>query len=318
MKWIVVLCLAFAIRTCGQTQEKVVELPPLEAQMTPTTESKLPNTLPSVVIESWHYDTVQKTLTLHLANRSPKDVTAFSISIAEKYADGSTDYADGRPNSILDHEMMQDMLGAVIQRQLMKADGRVGHGVVWAGAVAGWPRTKEPPVRYQDIVAANEGNGTFAAGTTHDYVMGGGKDIADIEAVVDVVAYADGTADVQNDRAFNNLMALRKGQLMAMQKMTEVAKNVLADPMASSPIAEALRELTPFVSDAPQNRPPEDPELQKARSLSTDVRFLQAVQKSQMWLQMKMTEREWLTQYVERQEKVIALTAPHCALVLNK
>src|SRR4029077_13417500 len=83
----------------------------------------------------------------------------------------------------------------------------------------------------------SRGRSVFAAGTTRDYAIpdGGQKVVASIEAVVDVVAYADGTADVlNNERAFQNLVAVRKGPLMAMEKTTEVIKHVLADPMVSS------------------------------------------------------------------------------------
>src|SRR5260370_16626728 len=98
---------------------------------------------------------------------------------------------------------------------------------------------------------------TFAAGTTHDYVMyGEEKDIADIQAVVDVVAYADGSADVlDNDPAFRNVVAERKGRLLAMEKVNEVAKRVLSDPMVSDPISAALNELLPFTESLKNQRP---------------------------------------------------------------
>jgi hypothetical protein len=52
--------------------------------------------------------------------------------------------------------------------------------------------------------------------------------------------------------------------------------------------------------------------------LQMDVTGLQMVQRSAIWTRMNMTEREWLTQYVERQEKRIALMKPHCELVTAK
>jgi hypothetical protein len=80
-----------------------------QAFQTPTTENKL-----GVVIESWRYDPSLKALILHLVNRSNKDATAFNISIVEKYADGSASYLDGRPSDIHDHQLMEDMLGSMI------------------------------------------------------------------------------------------------------------------------------------------------------------------------------------------------------------
>jgi len=127
-----------------------------------------------VVIESWYYDPVQKAVILHLVNQSHKDVTAFNISILEKYADGSTSYLDGTPSNIHDHQLMEDMVGLLINIQLGASPG--------------------------------SGKGTFVAGTSRDYPDFVGKDVSGIDAVVDVVAYADGSADVRdNDRAFRNL-----------------------------------------------------------------------------------------------------------------
>jgi hypothetical protein len=278
--WMLCAVLAFALRTSGQTPSTTYDTGIGHGNpVIPTVQSELPNSLPGVVIESWHYDRQQKTLTLHLVNRSKKDVTAFNISIAERYADGSTDYVDGRPNDIHDHQIMEDMLNLLI----------------------------------------NAGQGkAFAAGTTHDYVMGEVKDISDVEAVVDVVAYADGTADVlNNERAFRNLMAERKGPLLAMEKVNDVIKRALADPMVSDPVSAALNELLPFAEslDAKtKNGSPEDPEVSEARSLQGDIRSLAQMQQEKM---TGTAEREWLTRYVEYQEKRIALLSPHANLPAN-
>lgn len=72
----------------------------------------VPAALPQVrgaVVQTWHYDPQQKAVVLRLVNGSNKDVTAYSISITVKYADGSTDYTDGRPNSPGGY--MEDLLG---------------------------------------------------------------------------------------------------------------------------------------------------------------------------------------------------------------
>jgi hypothetical protein len=306
MKKLLMLCavLAFAVRASGQTTTYDTGIGHA-TPMIPTEQSKLPDTLVGVVIESWHYDLVQKTVTLHLVNHSPKTVTAFNISMSEKYADGSTNpsYAEGIPHNLHDSQRMEDELNLLIQSQ----DGRRGHGVIVmrAGPVVKG-RIPGPPTS------------VFATGTARDYVIPVQKEVADIEAVVDVVAYADGTADVQNDRAFKNLVAERKGPLLAMQKVVEVIKGVLADPMVSSPIAEVLRALKPIADAAQTNRPPEDPAFFEAMHLRNEVKILETTQHSQMLSTMKMTEREWLTHIVEEQEKRIAVLAPHADLVRNQ
>src|SRR6267142_7174625 len=280
---VVVLCLAFTIRTSGQTPSTYTDHPNGDISLHPTEQSKLPTKLPGVVIEGWHYDPAQKAVILHLVNQSHKDVTAFNISILEKYADGSTSYLDGTPSDIHDHQMMEDMLGPTINAQM----GVVSHG---------------------------SGNGTFAAGTSRDYPDLVGKDVSGIDAVVDVVAYADGTAQVQNnDRAFQNLVAERKGRLLAMEKVNDGVRRALADPMVSDPVNAALNELLPFAESLgakTKNRSPEVAENNVARNLQGDVQNLQGMREKN-----GSTQRESLVGYVEYNGKLIVLMKPHCELM---
>jgi len=288
MKWIVaVLFLAFTIRrTSAQAPTTYVDHPNGDTSLLPTEQSKLADSLLGVVIESWRYDPAQKAVILHLVNQSHKDVTAFNISILEKYADGSTSYLDGTPSDIHDHQLMEDMLGLVINTQLGVSPG--------------------------------SGKGTFAAGTGRDYPDLVGKDVSGIDAIVDVVAYADGSADVRdNDRAFRNLTAERKGSLLAMEKVTEVVKRVLADPMVSDPVSAALNELLPFAESLEaktKNRSPEVAENNVARNLQGDIRNLQGMREKKSGT----AQRESLARYVEYHEKLIALMKPHCELVIAK
>jgi len=192
-----VLCAAFAIRTCGQAPVQTVP-----------------------VVVTWDYEAQHKMLTLHLVNNTGKDITAYNISIAERYADGSTNYADGRPNDIHDHQHMRDLLNVMINVQYAKWD---------------W-----------NAFGGKYGNGTFPAGARRDQAIQESKDISDVDAVVDMVAYADATADVQNEQAFRQLLAVRKGQLRAMEKADEITKRVLADLKVDSPISAVLAELITF------------------------------------------------------------------------
>jgi hypothetical protein len=301
------LCLAFTIRTFGQQTTTYTTDQGGTNTLLPTVQSKLSDSLLGVVIENWHYDPAQKAVILHLVNRSNKDVTAFNISITEKYADGSTSYLDGRPSDIHDHQMMEDMLGSMINIQM----GVVSHG---SGTLAAGTANN---VRAMRVVrqGTESSNGTFAAGTSRDYVDYVGKDVSNIDAVVDVVAYADGTADVlNNDRAFRNLVAERKGRFLAMEKVNEVIKRALADPMVSDPVSAALNELLPFAESLnakTKNGSPEVAENNVARNLQGDIQNLQRMQQEKTGA----TLGESLARYVEYYEKLIALTKPHCELV---
>jgi len=160
---------------------------------------------------------------------------------------------------------------------------------------------------------------TVAAGTSRDQIDFVTKDVSDIDAIVDVVAYADGTAQVvDNDRAFRNLVAERKGPVLAMEKMIEVVKGVLADPMVTSPFDAALRQLIPLAESANvKNGSPEDPEHEAGVHLRMAVQDFQSMQRP-LWSRITMTEREWLTQYVQSQEKRIELMKRHCELAVEK
>ena len=209
----------------------------------------------------------------------------------------------------LDHgqpgEKMEEMLGAIVF-QLGKGEER--HGMAGAGVLVNGQRA---PGTVDVERMRREYGKVFATGTTRDQVILEAKDISDVEAVVDMVVYSDATADVQNERAFKQLMAMRKGQLLAMEKVNEVVKHVLADPTVDSPISAALTELTPL-ADVPQrkNRSPEDTEFSEAIHLQSTVKNFQNMQR---W-RMNMPEREYLAQYLEGQEKRVALMSPHCEI----
>jgi len=86
---------------------------------------------------------------------------------------------------------------------------------------------------------------------------------------------------------FGYLMAERKGRLLAMERVNEVIKRVLADPMVSDPISAALNELLPLAEslDAKtKNRSPEDPESNVARNLQGDIRSLEQMQQSKNYM----------------------------------
>jgi hypothetical protein len=125
VKWIAaVLCiLSFTIRTSGQTPSTYNYHTGHGTPSIPTTQGK-PNSSPAVAID-WSYDAQQKMLTLHIVNNSNKDITAYSISISQKYADGSTDNVDGSPSA---SESMEDMLGAVILAKEEEGMQRDGNG----------------------------------------------------------------------------------------------------------------------------------------------------------------------------------------------
>jgi hypothetical protein len=225
-----------------------------------------------LVIQSWKYDPETKHLALKLVNLSGKSIIAYNISDS----DGSTDLY-GRPKSPGAH--LEDSLGVLINAQMSG---------------------KELPT--------DRPNGPLAGGATRSLILGA-KDIS-VKAVVDLVVYADATAEVLNEHAFSQIVAMRKGHLIAMQRVSKVIKQVLADPTTTNPGAAAVEGLRQELVESEKHNNPEVSEGNQTVALQSAVADLERSQ----WKYLRVAERDYLKQYVENMDKRITLTAPHCQL----
>lgn len=155
-----------------------------------------------VVIQTWHYDPATGFATIRLNNVSGRDITAFNLSLVEKFADGTS---------------------------LSTDDG--------TDFLQGMEAIKENPE-----LGLSGRNGSFQAGTSYDLRLGGPGTpaITNVIAVVTVVAYADNTADVQDQRAFARIGARRTGKALALQKINDTLNQAL---VTSNPKQTALTEL---------------------------------------------------------------------------
>jgi len=215
--------LLFASTACPQKlgQQTYVTHPDGNAVLIPTSHSELPQL--SGIRISWHYDSTKKLAMLRLDNVSGKNINAYNISIRFKFTDGSTDpfCADGRPCLPSEHMDVLPLVGI---------DGMESPGFV-------------------------------AETSRDDFLYQGDKEASDVEAVPDMIIYTDDTAEVKNERAFKRIIAVRKGELMAMQKVSEVIKQVLADPTVESPMNATKTELTRIIlAGAGKQHTPEEPE----------------------------------------------------------
>ena len=188
-------------------------------------------------------------------------------------SDGSEDYL-GRPNPPGEH--LEDSLGWLIIEQM----------------------TGEKPPKDQP-------NGPIAAGATRS-VIPGAKDIAS----VDLVVYADATAEVLNDRTFKQLVAMRKGSLMAMQKVSEALHRVLEDATIINPNAAAVEQLKRQLVEAKKLNNPEVAEGNRAVALQSAIADLERYQQPHFFSKTG-TERDHLKEYVKDLDKRIALILPH-------
>ncbi len=275
------LCIAFAIRTSGQTTTTYETdigggIPPI-----PTVHSEIPNTLPALVITSDYY-AQPKVLVLHALNNSGKDITGYTIIIRHKKADGTLD-ENGRSES------MEDMLGLLIASQMAKDPGA------------------SESIRQQNSASAilPKGYGIFLAGETRDKTLTGIDSASDVDAIAGAVFYTDGTYDERDKDAFKRALANRQGALKEMKEADELIRNALADPTNDHPVAGVLTELNKRRVEA----------MDKADHtfFPMDHSTLQYIQRPQKGT----TERERLTQYVEEQEKRVELMTPHCHLEIT-
>jgi hypothetical protein len=248
----------------------------------PTDRVELADSLQGAVVTTWKYDPDSKNVTLKIQNISGKDITAYSVSITTTYADGSTDaLPDGHASS----EQLDEELSSLIYLELAK----------------GTP----------DGERMRDGNHIFVTGSIRYDVLPQTKDVSNVKAVVDVVIYADCTADVQNERAFHQIMAIRKAQLLGMERVNEVMKQVL-DTGIEDPIRAVIEELTRLdIAEAGEPQDPENPyQDTELRNAISNLRNAQQESKA-----MKRTEREYLQKLVEDNNARIALILPHTQII---
>jgi len=221
------------------------------------------------VVQTWRYDEATRQVVMRVVNTSGKDITAFNISITMKRPDGSADFS----------EVTEDFL------PLMAS------------------------VQESSDLQQKYGNGTFAAGTNRDETIPQVKGVTDVVAILDVVAYSDSTADVQNERAFNHLVVRRKGKLLAMQKANEVIQQVLADPKVANPSVAVATELTRLADVSHGlNR-----SLQEGQVVPQEIDLRTAaanLRNARVTASRKgMTERGYLETYVAESQNRLAITS---------
>lgn len=71
--------------------------------------------------------------------------------------------------------------------------------------------------------------------------------------VVDVVIYADGTAQVQNQDRFKDIMDERTAGFRTLEKVDDAIEKVLADPSAEHPTANVVARLKAVLDDDQKN-----------------------------------------------------------------
>jgi hypothetical protein len=227
------------------------------------------------VVQSWQYDPQANAVTVRIANISGKDITAFNMSVTETFAD----------HSVSTHELLDDMLSAMLFVQQIK----------------GTPD--------EDRIRKQLGNGTLAAYQSRDQVFNyaKGKVVTDFQATIDVVAYADGTAEATNAPALERLREHRSADVRSHQKANQILKEVLADSTIQNPTDEAVARLQRFLSAQPQSN--NDIESGTIEAIVRDVKSAPRVAAAR-----HVSEAEYLKQYAAEKDQHISMLSKHAQL----
>jgi hypothetical protein len=274
------LTLTYSAASRGHTSTNTAAVPEQSSQ---ASAQKIPVAL------IWNYYPQPKTLVLHLTNISSKDITEFSVA-------GKKTYTDGRREDL---QHIYTMLSRLVEIQTAKDQALIER------------RDRE------------SGNGIFLAGTTRDIVFpepANTKDISNVDAVVDVVFYTDGTFDEQNRDTLKGMLAGRQRQLLIDKEVIQAIDNALANKADNHPGVAALAELTKIAVEQTvkyssyQEGAQYDPEKGQQYFLQMSIGNLQSNLQQE---QKATTEREKLADYREYLIRVVEVLTPQCHLEIT-
>jgi hypothetical protein len=157
-----------------------------------------------------------------------------------------------------------------------------------------------------------QGKGGLAPGATVDQEFTG--QTGRVQATVDLVAYADGTADVLNEQALKDLVANRKARVRALQKVNELLNDALANPKEQHPSATVAAQLKSLVEAIKRQKSGEGGAAFYASELQAATQNIANVLGSP-----RLTEPEFegnrLRGLIKTHEDRISLMLPHTELV---
>ncbi len=225
------------------------------------------------VVQTWHYDPLTNLVTATIANTSNKDITAFNIAIKETYADGH----------VHSHELLEEYAGRIVFVQESK----------------GTP--DEADIRKQF------GDGLFHPGESRNEIIGVQPGLQNFEAVVDVIAYADQTAEATNNDALQRLLEERNASAASTRMANEIIQTALADSNDADPAATATKAIQDRITVwKAQKHTTVDFQPGVADGVVEELRAISS--------HPSTDKRNALTQYLTKSEKRLATFSPHAQL----
>jgi hypothetical protein len=221
-------------------------------------------------VQTWHLDPQTNMVTVQIVNNSHKEITAYNIAIKETYADGHVNK----------HELLCEYMGRIALIQ--EVQGTVD----------------EADIRKQF------GDGLLHPGEIRDELIAVQAGLRDFQSVVDVVAYADQTAEATNNDGLQRLLAGRKAGLASTQMSNDIIRGALADPNDTDPATTAATKIQAQIT------------LWKAQQhTAVDPGVLQGVVAELKAMSAHRTNtRDALQQFVVRREAQVATLSPHAEL----
>jgi len=155
------------------------------------------------------------------------------------------------------------------------------------------------------------GSGAFAAGSVFTVdVPVGEQQVQSASALVDVVVYADDSADVLNESVFEYIASARKGRVVGLQKANELLQAALADPDDPHPSITVAAKLKALAKQY-ETSPPKGYEDAGLGLLDAATNISNAP-KSPTGRRDK--EDAYLQALIKRHQEHIALMLPHAQL----
>ena len=229
------------------------------------------------VVQTWHYDPATNIVTLKIVNTSHKDITAFNIAITETYAGGRVEH----------HEMLEELMGKIIASKEFQGD------------------TSRGAETFRKLY----GDGAFHPGEVRDEKLGVQPGLEDYQAVIDVVAYMDATADANNNDALGRIIGGRQATVASEKISIDAIETALADTNDTTPAMTAAKKIQDRATVW---------KAQQHTKLDLDAGGLESMASALKSVSANSVDKQGaLKQILSREESRMSVLSVHAALTKN-
>jgi hypothetical protein len=127
--------------------------------------------------------------------------------------------------------------------------------------------------------------------------------------VVDVVIYADGTAQVQNQDRFKNIIEGRAAHFQALEKIDDAIEKALADPADEHPTANVVAQLKTALDDEQKKADTDSKHVVQGNGLSGEWELEREIRDLTRFV--NRNQEAPLNEMLQRNKSELAKLAPH-------